>query len=336
MSLLLGRDFYFEVVKGNVPGHNEILKWGRNPDIDTASGFEAIWNGGGPYTGFDAVAEDTAEILSADVDDAGTLVDSGTATGGTATTLVDSGADFTLTTTVGDLVIDDTQLIHGTVTARTATTITVFQWQDITEEQKADGVVGPDSSSVYRVVTPASTGAAAIKLMLALDGNYASQQEYIILNGTTVVESVKNYLRTSRAIVLLAGSSGTNEGEITVRQKTDNAVKWIGMPATEGRTTICAYTIPAGKNAFFKHWGGALATKKVAASVLKLMMRPVGQPFQLLDVQAINSTGTSANHRMFPIPKNALMARSDVVVEADSNINDNAVSAHFDLVLEDE
>ena len=334
MSFLQHTEFLLEVVKGNVPGHSAILKWGRNPDIDTG-GFEAIWNGGGSYTGFDATGEEVVEVFSGAGADAGTEADSGTATGGTATTLVDTGADFTLTTTVGDLVIDDTQLLHGIVTARTADTITVHQWQDITNAQRDAGVVGPDSSSVYRVVTPASTGAAVIKILLALDGNYAEQEEYIILNGQTAVDSVLSYLRASRAVVVLAGSGGTNAGEITVRQNVTTANKFIGMPLGEGRTTICAYTIPAGKSGYFYHWGASLAEKQAAASVIKLKMRPVGQVFQLLDVQAINSDGSSTNHREYIIPKDTLMERTDILVEADSSINDNAVSAHFDMILID-
>lgn len=58
---LLGADFNLAVVKGLVPGHSSLHKFGRNPDIDTASGFEVIWNGGGSYTGFDATG---AEIVT--------------------------------------------------------------------------------------------------------------------------------------------------------------------------------------------------------------------------------------------------------------------------------
>ncbi len=335
MSTLFDRDYFLEIVKGNIPKHSAVLKWGRNPDIDTG-GFEAIWNAGGSYTGFDATAAEIAETFSSSAADAGTVVDSGVATGGTATTLVDSGADFTLTAAIGDLVIDDTKLIHGIVTAVAATTLTVRQWQDITPAQTKAGVVGPVSGDSYRVASPASTGAAAIKILLALDGEYAEIVEYIILNGATAVDSVLTYLRASRAVVVLAGSAGTNAGAITVRQNVTTANVFINMPIGEGRTAVCAYTIPATKSAYFYDWGASLAEKGAAASVVKLKMRPVGQVFQLLDVQSINSTGSSTINRTFRIPKDLVPQRTDLLIEADSSVNNNAVAAYFDLVLVDD
>ena len=60
-------DFLIEVAKGKVTGHSIINKFGRNPDID--AGFEALWNGGGFYTGFNATTAETLEIASSDVND---------------------------------------------------------------------------------------------------------------------------------------------------------------------------------------------------------------------------------------------------------------------------
>ena len=65
---VLSKAFLLEVVKGNVPGHSVVNKFGRNPDIDSV--FEAIWNGGGDYTGFDAAAAEVVEVFSDNAADA--------------------------------------------------------------------------------------------------------------------------------------------------------------------------------------------------------------------------------------------------------------------------
>lgn len=59
-------DRYLAIAKGNAPGHSLMLKFGRNPDIDTADA-EDVWEGGGLYT-FDTTAQ-SLEIFSSSVND---------------------------------------------------------------------------------------------------------------------------------------------------------------------------------------------------------------------------------------------------------------------------
>ncbi len=54
------------------------------------------------------------------------------------------------------------------------------------------------------------------------------------------------YWRTAQARVLTAGSSGHNEGELTVRQTTTTANIMAVMPAEGNETAIAAYTVPFG------------------------------------------------------------------------------------------
>ncbi len=62
-------DFYSRVARGVVPGHTAVHKFGKNPDIDIASGFETVWNGGGTYPGHDATAAELVTLVSSDTDD---------------------------------------------------------------------------------------------------------------------------------------------------------------------------------------------------------------------------------------------------------------------------
>jgi len=62
-------DFGLNVQLGLVPGVSVVHIFGRNPDIDTSSGFEDIWNGGDEYTGFNATVAETISIASDSSDD---------------------------------------------------------------------------------------------------------------------------------------------------------------------------------------------------------------------------------------------------------------------------
>ncbi len=59
---------YDQVSLGLHPGVTKMAKYGRNPDIDTGSTPEDVWNGGGLYTGFPASAE-TLDVVSSSASD---------------------------------------------------------------------------------------------------------------------------------------------------------------------------------------------------------------------------------------------------------------------------
>ena len=244
VGAILTSDFGTEVSRGLYPGYAIGTKFGRNPDIDIGTP-EDMWAGGGTYTGFNATENENIEVFSANAADTGTSVSSGTATGGSTTTLVDSGATFSSDgVAVGDIVLNDTQAEFGYITAVTETQLTVYAMYN--------GTTGFSSGDTYRVATAGSTGAAVVQLQQLLDEDYAQQaDQFVIMNGTTGVTVTGNFMRCTRAKVLLAGSGGLNAGIITVRQATTTANVFAQMPVT-GQTTIAAYTVPAGKTMLIK------------------------------------------------------------------------------------
>lgn len=250
MSYLGSRDFLLEVVKGNVAGHTFMHKYGRNPDIDNSADYEALWNGGGLYTGFNATAAETVEVFSDDASDAA-----------------------------------------------------------------------------------AGTGARTVRIF-GLDGDYNEQEEVITLNGVTAVDSANTYIRCFRLIVESAGSGGENAGEITVRQNVTTANVFVVIPAAANRSTIAAYTIPAGKTAALYNWAGSIISKLSGNISFRMCHRPVGEVFQLVEDVGLKSDGQSSFQRHYDLPL-LVEEKTDIVLEGSSDTNNIAVSGSFDLVMWD-
>lgn len=100
----------------------------------------------------------------------------------------------------------------------------------------------------YRIAHAGDTGAAVVRASNLLDGNYNQQVPvYFILNGATAVTVAGTYMRCSRAQVILAGSSGSNEGVLTIRQATTTANVFAVMPSGQNQTAIMAFTVPNNK-----------------------------------------------------------------------------------------
>lgn len=60
------QDFFFEIVKGNVPGHSAMHKFGENDTIGSTV-FETLWEGSNPYPYLTSAV--TLKVSSDDVDD---------------------------------------------------------------------------------------------------------------------------------------------------------------------------------------------------------------------------------------------------------------------------
>lgn len=247
-SLVAG--FGTEVARGLYSGYKIKNHFGHNADIDTATTPEDIIHGGGVYTGFNATVNENLQALSASASDSGALVSSGTATGGSATTLIDTGATFvTDTVAVGDIILNDTMGYHGFVTSiDSEIQLTVFRMND------GAGFTHINSTGdAYRVVESTSTGAAVIKLEGILSSSLIEQTDvYIIMNGTTAVTATASAFRCSRVRVVHSGSGDVNAGEITIRQATTTA-NIFALMDTNGKTEMALDTVPTGKVAVVKN-----------------------------------------------------------------------------------
>jgi len=325
----LDPDFHYTIGQGADLNRTPVHKFGRNPDID--SSFEAIWNGGGDYTGFNCTAAEILETFSSVAQDAGAVFSSGNATGGSLTTIEDSSATFVSDgVAIGDAVLNDSTLAHGIVTGLTETEITVIGFE------KGGHLTNAFSpGDVYRVVTATSTGAAVLELIYLLDGDLKNQtSEFVVLNGTTPVDTVGSYRRDSRAEVILVGSNESNVGTIITRQKVTTANIMVSLPIGYNGTMIAAYTIPVGFKGSMHSWFASFSGKTIANCSVRLMIRHPGEPFVVKEEITLLASGDSNYLRDYKVPKDSLTGGSDIKIMADTDTVNTGVSGGFDLVID--
>ena len=93
-----------------------------------------------------------------------------------------------------------------------------------------------------------STGATTI-LVGGLDADYNLQQEVVVMNGTSSVQTLLDYREVNRVRVIGAGSSMFNEGTITLTGA-DTAAVHASIPAEGSITQQSHFTVPAGYTCF--------------------------------------------------------------------------------------
>lgn len=292
---LLVSDFGTEVARGNYSedGWDISTKFGRNPDIDTGSTPEDMWNGGGEYTGFNATGNENIEINSTDANDTGTLLSSGNATTGDGFTLIDLAATFiTDGVTAGDCLINDTVVAHGFITSvDSETQITVRRMTNGAIQQVAN-----TAGDAYRVATNGSTGASVVRIDQILNEDYEPQgSKYAILSGLTNVGVIVDAMRCSRAKVIMAGSSGSNEGTLRIRQAVTTANIFAQVPAEKGQTTIAAYTVPKNKILVIKRLRSTITRTSGSAgsATIELRSREPNGAFRSLRVFELQTGATT-------------------------------------------
>ena len=97
-------DFRLAIAKGHVDGHMHMNKFGRNDDCGSGL-LEAVWNGGGVYTGHNAVAAEILEVFSAEAADDAVAVGTG------AWTVRLFGLDENWNPLVEDVILDGTTAV---------------------------------------------------------------------------------------------------------------------------------------------------------------------------------------------------------------------------------
>lgn len=327
----LVKDINLERSKGNVDGESHMSKYGENPDIDTASGFEYIWDAGGTYV--PPTQARLHNVTSDSGSDDGNTVSSGTATGGSTMTLIDTGATFVSDgVSVGDVVLNDTNVTIAIVGAVTSETVITFN------NTIRDPEVGLDTRAVvagdeYRIVTDASVG-ASVMFIMGLSASFLDQREFVVLDGTNVVATTKTWPRQFRARVFASGATGA-VGIITSTAQTDGTVSCQIIDGNN-QSLMSIYTVPIDKIGYITRWWGSMSKRQTAVSVVRMRAGQMNGIGYVLQTRAISTTGSSDfNHSWSTTGPLILPGGADIWVEADSSANDVGISSGFDIKLVD-
>lgn len=321
-------DFGLDIGAGRVPGTTFIEKFGENPDIDTAT-FETIWDGDGIYV--PPTVARLHNVVSSLAADAGTVLSSGTATGGSATTLEHTGATFsTDTVAAGDLLLNDDNVLLGVITAVEEELLTFAGGM----RNPNSGLAGAANASgdAYRVVTDASTGASVFHI-LGLDASRLDQEEFVVMNGVSNVATANTYIRQHRARIFTTAATDA-AGTITSTAATDGTVS-LQVISSNNQTLMTIYTCPSNKICYIEKWFADMSRSVASAvSLVNLMAGSLDGVGYVLQPRALHTTGSSRMVYNYPVPV-PIPGGADIWVEANSTANDVGVSAGFTIIIED-
>ena len=191
----------------------------------------------------------------------------------------------------------------------------------------------PTSAGVVSIVSSdandddGDTGAITVEIQ-GLDGNYAEISETVTLNGTSAVTTTASFLRVFRMRVLTAGSSGTNEGNITASIGGNNVARISG--GNGGQTLMAVYTVPAGKKGYIIKFQGSLSKNQEAQFMIRTR-DSVGGAWQ---VKGMFGTFSNSVGYDYPVPLE-VTEKTDIEIRAKAGATSEC-GAIFDIILVDQ
>lgn len=176
---------------------------------------------------------------------------------------------------------------------------------------------------------PADTGARTV-LVTGLSGNWGILSEIVSLNGAAAVDLAGSYLRVNEVRVLTAGSTGENEGVLTL-QLNGAGAKVATVAAGANRSGMAIYSVPDGYQGLITRWyasSGPLATQ---TGIMELSVKEYGYLWEAREHAAVSPAKDIQLFLREPI---YLPPKSDVRVRATTIAVDATVfQAGFDIVL---
>jgi hypothetical protein len=174
----------------------------------------------------------------------------------------------------------------------------------------------------------AGTGARTVTVE-GLDANYNQVSETLTVGGSA--GSVE-FFRVFRAFVASSGSSGTNEGTISITSgaTTLAQILTVGSPTSTGlgQTFMSIYTVPAGYTGFIYQWDLSTAKSDGDVFLVKRGQNDNGS-WRSQDVMHTNQNSIERDYK-FPLK---IEEKSDIEVRAYSETNNMKCAATFCILL---
>jgi len=188
------------------------------------------------------------------------------------------------------------------------------------------------SSSANDDGSPAGTGAQTV-VVIGLDASYNLQQETVVMNGTTPVNTAGSYVMIHRMYVDAVGSDGTVAGTITATAATDNTVTAQITPGFN-QTLMAIYQVPAGYTGRITRWYAGVGGSVSAATMnFVLYVKEFGKCFRAQSVIDLITAGS--NFITFPYMTAPLLIgeKSLVKIQCTSGAANLTANAGFDIEL---
>ena len=174
------------------------------------------------------------------------------------------------------------------------------------------------------------TGAHRVTIE-GLDANYNLVTDTLITNGTSTRTSTVEFLRVFRAYVAEAGTTGTNEGTLTITKggTTVAQIKTAGSPTATGlgQTFMALYTVPAGYTGYIFDWN--VSTAKADGDVFLLKRLANDGAWRAQDTIHTNINSVERTYK-FPLK---IEEKADIEVRALSPSNNMKCAATFCILL---
>jgi hypothetical protein len=270
-------------------------------------------------------------VKSSTLEDAGTLVSSGTTTpvliGDGSNQIVDNQADFVSDgVLVGDLVINDTNATFGYVTS--IESVIRLQVERMIRPRDGETSVDNKVGDSYRVVRDSSTGVSVV-VISGLDENFSRQSEFVLMNGTNDVLTALLYMRienmrafstAAESVVGFIEATTQIEELVLCRIENDN-----------NQSLMSLYTVPSGFTGYLSGWSASLADNTPVLATFRLRVGNFSGISYTTQQKSISKDSGGFDVRFSPPVR--LPQKIDVWVNGSSDSNNSTLASGFTLIL---
>jgi hypothetical protein len=179
------------------------------------------------------------------------------------------------------------------------------------------------------------TGARTVRVE-SLDANYESVTQIVTMNGTTPVALTGTHLRVNKVQVITSGSSGSNEGVLTLRVPGPGSIVAVvdnnGGAFGDGIAHNGIYTVPAGYKLQYIYNQVSMLRNVATTAHVMLRVRPFGESWRTVNQFSPNAQGSGVVYSESPATP-ILGPKTDIrytVVDVGAN---NVVVSCFGVVV---